>query len=286
MVCKTGNLTKSLFSQLQSYSGYFEANKLDTLLGIDLADYGDIEKKIVKGPYDFKKTYNQQPFPPELDDLCRLHYLTTSRKCTTVLEFGVGKSTFIFSDALQKNSEKYSRTVSSELRRSNAFELHSVDDEMKWINAVKNDCRNNNVNFHFSKVSMSTFNDRTCTFYENLPAICPDLIYIDGPARFSAKGSVNGFTTNFGDGMPMSADVLRIEHFLLPGTLIVVDGRSGNARFLKSNFQREWSYCYDETYDQHFFELTEAPLGIFNRRQIDFCLGDEFYNRLQNNTAV
>jgi hypothetical protein len=65
----------------------------------------------------------------------------------------------------------------------------------------------------------------------------------------------------------------------LPGTLIVVDGRTANARFLKSNLQRDWTYYHSEAFDQHFFELTERPLGIYNKRQIDFCLGKEFYNR-------
>ena len=29
----------------------------------------------------------------------------------------------------------------------------------------------------------------------------------------------------------MAADILSIEHFLHPGTLIVIDGRTANARF-------------------------------------------------------
>ena len=35
----------------------------------------------------------------------------------------------------------------------------------------------------------------------------------------------------------MSADILVFEHFLQPGTLIVVDGRAANARFLKTNLE-------------------------------------------------
>ena len=75
----------------------------------------------------------------------------------------------------------------------------------------------------------------------------------------------------------MSADILTFEHFLLPGTLIVVDGRTANARFLKSNLQRDWQYSYIEEYDQHFFELKEAPLGVYNQKQIEFCLGDDYF---------
>ena len=39
----------------------------------------------------------------ELDDLIRLHYLVTTRKVTTILEFGVGKSTIVFDHALRIN---------------------------------------------------------------------------------------------------------------------------------------------------------------------------------------
>jgi hypothetical protein len=76
--------------------------------------------------------------------------------------------------------------------------------------------------------------------------------------------------------LPMAADLLAIEHFLLPGTLIVVDGRTANARFLKANFQRNWDYSYSTDFDQHFFELIEPPLGPYNARQIDFCLDNNW----------
>jgi hypothetical protein len=68
----------------------------------------------------------------------------------------------------------------------------------------------------------------------------------------------------------MAGDILSIEHFLLPGTVIVVDGRTANARFLRTNLQRNWSYSYFEQYDQHVFELTEEPLGAINAKHLDF----------------
>ena len=112
-----------------------------------------------------------------------------------------------------------------------------------------------------------------------MPNICPDFIYVDGPDQFSAKGFIRGVTTNHPDKLPMSGDLLAIEHFLLPGTLIVVDGRTANARFLKANLQRNWIYFHNKNADQHYFELNEDPLGIFNKRQIDFCLGYKYYLR-------
>jgi hypothetical protein len=75
----------------------------------------------------------------------------------------------------------------------------------------------------------------------------------------------------------MSADILAIEHFLLPGTMILVDGRTANARFLASNFQRNWSYSHDVENDVHYFEMMEQPLGKYNKKQIEFCLGLDWY---------
>ena len=73
----------------------------------------------------------------------------------------------------------------------------------------------------------------------------------------------------------MSADLLLMEPFLLPGTLIVVDGRTANARFLQNNFQRNWEYRHHAEADIHTFELIEAPLGKINQRQLEFCLGEK-----------
>ena len=37
----------------------------------------------------------------------------------------------------------------------------------------------------------------------------------------------------------MAADLLLMESILLPGTFILVDGRTNNTRFLKNNFQKK-----------------------------------------------
>jgi hypothetical protein len=73
--------------------------------------------------------------------------------------------------------------------------------------------------------------------------------------------------------MPMSADILRFEFFLEPGTLILVDGRTQNARFLKAYLKRNWAYQHDPIGDIHYFELQENALGPYNKRKMDFCLG-------------
>ena len=260
-----------IFKELIDYKKYLEKNPFHTELNISLEKYSDFtrkhEKQLNLDPE------NKIPFEAELDDLIRLHFLVVSRKVTTILEFGVGKSTYVFNDALKRNKINYLSYVKNNLRRSNLFECHSVDNNEEWINFTKNQYKSlDNITFYHSNCEISTFNSRICTLYNELPNICPDLIYLDAPDQWSPKGNIRGISTNHPDRLPMSADILTIEHFLLPGTLIVIDGRTANARFIKCNLQRNWNYHYDSKFDQHFFELEEEPLGEFNKKQIEFCL--------------
>jgi hypothetical protein len=117
---------------------------------------------------------------------------------------------------------------------------------------------------------MYEFQGRLTTRYKIFPKVNPDFIYLDAPDQFNVVGQVNGLDTAHKDFMPMSSDLLLIEHFLTPGSLICVDGRTANARFLKTNFQRDWDYYHDVESDQHFFLLNEEPLGEHNKNQIKF----------------
>jgi hypothetical protein len=266
-----------LFKKLIDYGEYLKENPFNQNLEIDVEDFCRLDKKIVREVYYSVNPNMKNPYSAELDDLIRLHYLVTSRKVTTILEFGVGKSTIVFDNALEKNKLKYGNFVKKNLRRSNPFECHSVDNNQHWIDITKsNNPSLKNITFHYCPCYLTTFNERICTLYNDFPNICPDFIYLDAPDQFSPTGDVRGITTHHPDRLPMSADILTFEHFLLPGTLIVVDGRTANARFLKTNLQRDWDYYHSEEYDQHFFELKETPLGIYNKRQIEFCLGTEF----------
>ena len=183
------------------------------------------------------------------------------------------------------NKGEYYDFTSTNLRRANLYECHSVDNYDSWINECKNRTPNhliagNFINFHLAKLSISEFSNRVCTFYDPIPNICPDLIYLDGPDQFSPAGDIRGLSTSHQDRMPMSADILVFEHFLQPGTLVIVDGRTANARFLACNLQRQWAHYYSKDWDQHFFELQEEPLGIYNKRMLDHCLGEEYFQRL------
>ncbi len=282
MTDSQSTLEGALFGDLD-YSAHLAEHPIHEFFGIDLDTYGDPKAKRRRGPYYSVDPSNTEPFEPELDDLIRLHHLVISRRVTTVLEFGVGKSTTVFADALRHNMLLHGEYVAAELRRSNPFEVHSVENNAPWMELVTSELPSDlrgRCHAHLCPLKVSEFNGRLCTYYHEFPNISPDLIYLDGPDQFSAEGTLRGLTTAQVDRMPMSADILAIEHFLTPGTLIVVDGRTANARFLRANLQRGWSYHHSSTMDQHFFELTETPLGIYNRRQVDYCLGDEYHARV------
>ena len=271
-----------------NYKNYLLKYKLDAIINenVDLINT-DISEKIIYPPNLSVDPNNKIPFPPEFDDLIRLHYITLNRKVTTILEFGVGKSTPILGHALSLNKKNYCDYTSKNLRRGNLYQCHSIDNNSDWVE----ECRkiipdyllqNSFNNLHHSRLDISEFSGKICTYYDPIPNVCPDLIYLDGPDQFSPNGDIRGLTTDHQDRMPMAADILSFEHFLQPGTLIIIDGRTANARFLKCNLQRDWGYFYSQEWDQHFFELQEESLGVYNKRMLDHCLGKKYFKRVIN----
>lgn len=244
--------------------------------------FQETERPAKDKPFESVDPAVTEPYQPEWDDLSRLFALARLRRATTILEFGCGFSTVVFAHAMSLNAREHGEYVRTSLRRGSAFELHVVDDMPNYVELTKQRLskeQSAHVEFHVSNVRMTTFRDRIATEYEKLPNVCPDLIYLDGPSQDSAEGEVNGISTRHPDRLPMACDILKLEHFLLPGTLIVVDGRTANARFLKTNLQREWRHEHDEEGDVHYFEMIEDPLGKWNRRQIEFCLGPDWRSR-------
>lgn len=259
------------------YERYLKNYPFNKSLNIEVSEYlnkhklKSISQKVNSDTWNTVSPSYTDPYQVELDDLIRLHYLVTSRKVTTILEFGVGVSTFVLNHALVENEKRYSSFVSANLRRSNSFELHSVDTHRKWIHHVARNYDLQNTKLYKANCRMGTFQGQICTYFDEIPNICPDLIYLDGPHQFSIRGrGVRGISTKHLDRVPMAADILGIEWFLLPGTLIIVDGRTTNARFLKNNLQRNWRYTENSNFDQHFLELIEPPVGALNKRQLLF----------------
>ena len=117
---------------------------------------------------------------------------------------------------------------------------------------------------------MKLIHNSICNTYATLPLVNPDIIYLDGPDQFNVKKKINGINIGHPDFMPMNADIMLIEPFLKPGTIIITDGRTSNFRFLTANLKRNWSYFEDSKNDQHYLYLKEPPLGKPNLNQLKF----------------
>jgi len=223
-------------------------------------------------------------FVPEMDDLVRLHKLIRQRKVFTVLEFGVGYSTIVMADAIVKNKKDFDALHEKpDIRNDHKFKIFSLDTSSEWVENTKKILPlelTEYIQFETSDVHIGTFNDRICHYFDKLPNIIPDFVYVDGPFKSHIQGSFNGLNFVPMDFTPISADLLLMEPVMLPGTLVVLDGRTNNARFLKNNFQRNWNYNFDSKSDVNIFELVEEPLGPYNETQLNYCLGTHYFKKL------
>jgi hypothetical protein len=218
----------------------------------------------------------QQPFEPDFSDLCRLHWLVLTRCAVNVLEFGSGFSTAVMADAMRLLHGHFAPWARANLRHDRPFHVYAVEEEQRFLElsqARLGDGLRNHASISRSSVDLGSHDGRHVTFYTQLPNIMPDLIYLDGPSQYATTAEAGGFSLASPVRMPMSGDILRFEYFLEPGCLILVDGRTQNARFLRDFFRRNWAYMHDPLGDVHYFELQEEPLGPINRRRLDFCLG-------------
>jgi len=117
------------------------------------------------------------------------------------------------------------------------------------------------VSISYSEVKIGTFNGQLCHHYSDLPNIIADFIYLDGPHPKQVKGDINGLNfSECSERTIMAGDLLLMEPTFLPGTFILVDGRTNNARFLNNNFKRNYKMIHDKQNDFSSFELIENTL--------------------------
>lgn len=251
---------------MQDVQRYWKTEGLDQLV----STYKNPERA---DPYYTTAGKSTVPFEPEVEDLVRIHQLIRERKSFTVLEFGVGFSTIIIADALAKNEREFRALPSPpKIRNRFLFELFSVDADEYWISKCTTRIPTHlaaRVHLSYGPVHTGTFNGHLCHFYDKIPNVIPDFIYLDGPAPKDVQGSVNGLDFSVDERTVMSGDLLLMESTFLPGTFILVDGRINNVRFLQRNFQREYKFVYDPDGDISTFELTEPRLGKYNILGLD-----------------
>ena len=217
------------------------------------------------------------PYPIDVNDLVNLHKTILKRKVFTVMEFGLGYSTIIMADAILKHKKEYDKlTEKPHIRVNDMFKIFSIDTNNLWIKNFEEKIKKfpeikDIIEVVYSDIHINTFNGRICHFYDNLPSINPQMIYIDGPDTKDVKGNINGFTFNNPDITVMSGDPLLIEPILIPGTIIIFDGRKNNSYFLKNNFQRNWKYTKNKELDIDTYELIDESLGVYNTNMLEYC---------------
>lgn len=242
--------------------------------GLDqFIDFSAVEPAF-ENPFAAVRSAELPAIPPEIADLARLHRLIRKRKSFTVLEFGTGYSTIVIADALQKNQADWEALPEKPaLRNRHLFHCFTVDASKNWLAKAEAGfpaALRPRVTFHHSTVHIGTHNGQLAHFYDNLPDIIADFIYLDGPDPKDVQGSINGLTFQCDERTVLAADLLLMESTFLPGTFILVDGRTNNARFLVRNFQRRYEVQWNRDADITTIELIEDRLGALNILGTDF----------------
>ena len=254
-------------NKVKKYVNFFELDKII----FQFKNEKDKKSKLPDYLKDVKK--NSAIISYNFNDLSRLHWLVLSRKALNILEIGSGYSTVIFADACDILSSYFKK--SQELRLEKKFHVYSLEESKKFLNITKKRIPKNcskYVSLILAKHKIIYYKGKYASKCLNVPNISPDFVYLDGPSQYFQKKNFEGFNFNSIARFPMSADLLMLEYFFEPGTVIIIDGRTSNARFLKHHFKRKWKYIHDEKGDIHFFELNEKPLGVYNKKKIKFCL--------------
>jgi hypothetical protein len=259
---------------------------VDYLRGEGIFEYFQIGEKSRRRIFDAVDKNNKIPFAAEPEDLYRLHTLIRQRKVFNVLEFGLGFSTIVMADALKKNMDDYCAEEGIEVRINKPFKLFSVDASQYWIDQFVSKYSKifphfDIIELMYSECEIGEHCGQICHFYKNIPNVITDFIYLDGPSGYDVQGNINGLSfIDCPERTVMSGDLLKMESMFLPGTMILVDGRINNVRFLKNNLKRSYNFEYIEEEDISAFELSEQPLGKINRNQINYSLGESYFKRI------
>ena len=247
----------------------FYKNNLDKILNLKKIYFN--KKDIINDPIskNIKKQYN-----PEIVDLARIYNFVKQEKPFTILEFGVGYSTIVMAQALYENYMSFDKNKQKKIRNSKMFQIYCVDSSKKWITNTSKKVPNHLkiiIKFNHSKVKTILYNGEVCHVYSKIPNINPEFIYLDGPHPLDPVGKINNISFSCKERTPISADICFLESTLLPGTNILVDGRTNNVRFLQRNLKRKYQIKWDRHGDVTILKLTEKRLGNLNK------LGFEFY---------
>lgn len=214
-------------------------------------------------------------YEPEIDDLYFLYNLVRDKCITSILEYGSGWSTYVMAIGLYENFLDFGLEHASKIRHPNPFKLMTIDASNKFQESALNRIDGSIVKNIIPIVAtpkLTSLDGSICHQFDFIPNFAPDLVYLDGPDHDQVVGNVEGFEYKESFTQPMGIDLLMIESFLWPETIIVTDGRTANARFLATRFKRDWQIMHDPFGDRTFFRLNETPLGLISEEHINFRL--------------
>lgn len=208
---------------------------------------------------EFVATEKEKVLMPKYRDLARLYYACETIKAKNILEYGCGFSSYIFHSFLNltKNEDE-------EKRNLQIIEVH--ENFLKTATNRFREKRNDlEINTSLAKVFLDKSRNDGSHFYDAKYSILPDLIYLDGPDPADIEGS---YFANSSQRLPISSDILIIESWLLPGTIVFIDGRVANVRYLQKKLTRDWDWGIDMENDVSVAILNEEPLGIKSRNNL------------------
>jgi hypothetical protein len=209
------------------------------------------------------------PYGPEFDDLHHLYAHVRRTAAVSVMEIGSGWSTLVLALALHENAASFGDSY--DVRHPNPFRLLSVDASAEYSRLSFERLPAElaaHVDAHVSSARLVEFDGRLASLFDELPMFVADLIYLDGPEPSQVSGVIDGLELTDPHGLPMSADLLRLEPMLWPGTHVIVDGRTANARFLAAHLRRDWQHLRDPYGERTTFFLDETPYGEISERHL------------------
>jgi predicted O-methyltransferase YrrM len=151
---------------------------------------------------------------PVFNHLWYLYGLVRHRKPATVLEFGSGCSTFVIAQALRDNKKGF---------------LYSIESSAEWADhTIRSmpDSVTDVLKIVHCPVRGESRDGMQWLRHTNLPAVVPDIVFLDGPP--------------LGPG-DVAVDVIDMEDRLSPGFVLIVDKRDENTEFLKRRLKRDYS---------------------------------------------
>lgn len=219
---------------------------------------------------DFLEGFGQQELESigetyswELDDLYFLYKRVRQTGATSVLEFGSGWSTLVLSLGLWENRSSMGNGWPA--RHPNPWAIMTVDVSSHWQQIALERIPSEYASLIVPVISECEAqlgpNGGIFSNFTNVPFFMPDLIYVDGPDPEQVKGEINGFSFVETHTLPMVGNLLQIENQLWPGTEVVFDGRTANARALSASLTRSWDYFFDPFGDRTLMRLDESSLG-------------------------